>query len=1025
MLIPSSTTTATSGSSLLFPPLARHHAATAATMPPILLLLLVLISAHASGSSERDVYALGKLKAALVPATSGPPSPALADWDPAASPPTHCSFSGVSCDASTSRVVAINLTAVPLHGGSLPPEVALLDALANLTVAACSLPGRVPASLAAMPALRHLNLSNNNLTGPFPAPAAAGGEPYFPLLELVDAYNNNFSGPLPRFGAAHARLRYLHLGGNYFSGAIPESYADIAALEYLGLNGNTLSGHVPASLARLKRLREMYIGYYNQYDGGVPPEFGDLESLVRLDMSSCNLTGPIPPELGRLVRLDTLFLLMNRLSGEIPPELGDLKNLQSLDLSINELTGEIPASLANLTNLKLLNLFRNHLRGGIPEFVGDFAHLEVLQLWENNLTGNLPAALGKNGRLKKLDVATNHLTGPIPPDLCSGLKLELLVLMENGLFGPIPQSLGDCRTLTRVRLGKNFLSGTVPAGLFDLPQTDMLELSDNLLTGELPDVISGDKIGMLMLGNNGIGGRIPPSIGNLPALQTLSLESNNFSGALPPEIGRLRNLTRLNISGNSLTGAIPRELMGCGSLSAIDLSRNDLSGGIPDTITSLKILCTLNVSRNRLSGELPSDMSNMTSLTTLDVSYNLLSGPVPMQGQLLVFNESSFVGNPGLCGGPFADACSPSAVGAGSPFSLRRWDSKKMLVWLVVMFALLIIAFFGARKGCEAWREAARRRSGAWKMTAFQKLDFSAVDVVESLKEDNIIGKGGAGIVYHGVTHSGTELAIKRLVGRGCGDHDRGFTAEVTTLGRIRHRNIVRLLGFVSNRETNLLLYEYMPNGSLGEMLHGGKGGHLGWEARARIAAEAACGLCYLHHDCAPRIIHRDVKSNNILLDSAFEAHVADFGLAKFLGGGGGGATSECMSAIAGSYGYIAPEYAYTLRVDEKSDVYSFGVVLLELITGRRPVGSFGDGVDIVHWVRKVTTELPDTSDTAAVLAVADRRLTPEPVGLIVDLYKVAVACVEEASTARPTMREVVHMLSNSAAAQPNDLHTF
>ncbi|KAJ1261065.1 hypothetical protein BS78_10G279900 [Paspalum vaginatum] len=1030
MLIPS-TTAARLHPFIPTSPSPRHHHAAppAATMPPLpvlLLLLLLLLVPACAGSPERDAYALRRLKASLVPASSSSSSPALADWDPAAEPPAHCAFSGVSCDPSTSRVVALNLTGVPLHGGALPPELALLDALASLTLAACALPGRVPPQLAAMPALRHLNLSNNNLSGLFPAPppsadSADDDQPYFPALELIDVYNNNLSGPLPPFGARHAALRYLHLGGNYFNGSIPDSFGDLAALQYLGLNGNWLTGRVPPSLGRLKRLREMYIGYYNQYSGGVPPELGGLDALERLDMSSCALTGPVPPELARLTRLDTLFLAMNQLTGEIPPELGGLTGLLSLDLSINDLTGEIPSSFANLTNLRLLNLFRNHLRGEIPDFVGQFPSLEVLQVWDNNLTGRLPPGLGSNGRLQKLDVTGNHLTGTIPPDLCAGRRLQMLVLMENGFFGSIPESLGDCKTLTRVRLGKNFLSGPVPPGLFDLPQADMLELTDNMLTGELPDVISGDKIGMLMLGNNGIGGRIPPAIGNLPALQTLSLESNNFTGPLPPEIGRLRNLTRLNVSGNALTGGIPRELTGCASLGAVDLSRNGLTGEIPDAITSLKILCTLNVSRNGLSGELPSAMTNMTSLTTLDVSYNQLSGPVPMLGQFLVFNESSFVGNPGLCGAPFADACPPSAAGSGSPFSLRRWDSKKALVWLAVVLALLVLALLGARKGCAA----RRRRSGAWKMTAFQKLDFSADDAVECLKEDNIIGKGGAGIVYHGVTPGGTELAIKRLVGRGCGDHDRGFTAEVTTLGRIRHRNIVRLLGFVSNRETNLLLYEYMPNGSLGEMLHGGKGGHLGWEARARVAAEAACGLCYLHHDCAPRIIHRDVKSNNILLDSAFEAHVADFGLAKFLGGGGGGATSECMSAIAGSYGYIAPEYAYTLRVDEKSDVYSFGVVLLELITGRRPVGSFGDGVDIVHWVRKVTAELPDPSDAAAaVQAVADRRLASEPpaaAALAVDLYRVAMACVEEASTARPTMREVVHMLSNSAAAQPDN----
>ncbi|CAN1328007.1 Leucine-rich repeat receptor-like serine/threonine-protein kinase BAM3 [Linum perenne] len=245
--------------------------------------------------------------------------------------------------------------------------------------------------------------------------------------------------------------------------------------------------------------------------------------------------------------------------------------------------------------------------------------------------------------------------------------------------------------------------------------------------------------------------------------------------------------------------------------------------------------------------------------------------------------------------------------------------------------------------------------------------------------------------------------------------HDNGLAAEIQTLGRIRHRNIVRLLAFCSNKDTNLLVYEYMPNGSLGEVLHGKRGGSLKWGIRLKIAVEAAKGLCYLHHDCSPLIIHRDVKSNNILLNSELEAHVADFGLAKFLQDTG---TSECMSAIAGSYGYIAPEYAYTLKVDEKSDVYSFGVVLLELITGRKPVGDFEEeGLDIVQWTRIHTNSMKEK-----VVKILDERLTEEiPLSEATQVFFVAMLCVQEHSVERPTMREVVQMLAQ--AKQPLTFH--
>ncbi|CAN6277607.1 unnamed protein product [Urochloa humidicola] len=903
---------------------------------PQFLAVTAAVAAGASPPESDDLYALSKLKSSLL-SRGARNSASLADWDvtspstaTTSSPPWHryCNFSGITCDGSNNRVVAINLAGVNLHGGVLPSEVSLLHALSSLTITSCLLSGPVPASLASMPLLRHLNLSNNNISGFFPSAGPQAGSVekmtrywninleemmeagvhfghgikkwnpkmaphisapyYFPSAEVIDVFNNNLTGPLPPLGRSQIKLRHLNLGGNYFSGGIPDEYGDVGRLEFLGLHGNFLSGRVPPSLSRLKRLRVMFLGYDNSFNGGIPSEFGELEALEQLDMAHCNLTGPIAPELGRLTKLEALYLHSNNLVGEIPADLGSLKNLSYLDLSFNELTGEIPASFANLTSLKLLNLIANELQGVIPEFVGELPQLETFQAWENNLTGELPANLGKNGRLLDLDVTDNQLTGAIPPHLCAGRRLQSLILMRNKFSGSIPKDLGNCKTLAKVHLNNNFLNGSISPGLFDLPMNTILDLSENLLLGELPVVI-------------------PPSA----RLIFLSVASNSLSGPVPPEIGKLKNLSRLNFSANALTASLPRDLSRCESLTVLDLSRNHLTGEIPKEITSLKVLTMLNLSRNSISGELPLEIREMISLSILDVSYNNLTGRVSqsqLQGVFAVSDEADFQGNPGLCVEHVtAISCSYQQRSRG-----RGDDKPRMLPWLaptVISMVVTIAVLLGLW-----WWLAARRRPSAWKMTLFQDLDLEMDDVLRCLTDENVVGRGGAGTVYRCATQGGAEVAVKRLPGpipRRRRDH--GFRAEVATLGGVRHRNIVRLLGFASScAEGNLLLYEYMQAGSLGGFLHGDRGGTLGWGARLRVATEAARALCYLHHECSPRVLHRDVKSNNILLDAAMEAHVADFGLAKFLrrgaSGSGAVAAAESVSAVAGTYGYIAPD---------------------------------------------------------------------------------------------------------------------
>lgn len=968
------------------------------------LPFFICLMMFSRGFAYGDLQVLLKLRSFMI----GPKGSGLEDWvDDSSSLFPHCSFSGVSCDED-SRVVSLNLSFVTLFG-SIPPEIGMLNKLVNLTLACDNLTGKLPMEMAKLTSLKLVNLSNNNFNGEFPGSILVGMKE----LEVLDMYNNNFTGPLPTEVGKLKKLKHMHLGGNYFSGDIPEVFSDIHSLELLGLNGNNLSGRIPTSLVRLSNLQGLFLGYFNIYEGGIPPELGLLSSLRVLDLGSCNLTGEIPPSLGRLKMLHSLFLQLNQLSGHIPQELSGLVNLKSLDLSNNVLTGEIPESFSQLRELTLVNLFGNQLRGRIPEFIGDLPNLEVLQVWENNFTFELPERLGRNGKLKNLDVATNHLTGTIPRDLCKGGKLLTLILMENYFFGPIPEQLGECKSLTRIRIMKNFFNGTIPAGLFNLPLVNMLELDDNLFTGELPAHISGDVLGIFTASNNLITGKIPPAIGNLSSLQTLALQINRFSGEIPGEIFNLKMLSKVNISANNLSGEIPASIVSCTSLTSIDFSQNSLNGEIPKGIAKLGILGILNLSTNHLNGQIPNEIKSMASLTTLDLSYNDFSGIIPTGGQFPVFNSSSFAGNPNLCLPRVPCSSLQNITQIHGRRQTSSFTSSKLVITIIALVAFALVLTLAVLR----IRRKKHQKSKAWKLTAFQRLDFKAEDVLECLKEENIIGKGGAGIVYRGSMPDGVDVAIKRLVGRGSGRSDHGFSAEIQTLGRIRHRNIVRLLGYVSNKDTNLLLYEYMPNGSLGEILHGSKGAHLQWETRYRIAVEAAKGLCYLHHDCSPLIIHRDVKSNNILLDSDFEAHVADFGLAKFLQDAG---ASECMSSIAGSYGYIAPEYAYTLKVDEKSDVYSFGVVLLELIAGRKPVGEFGDGVDIVRWVRKTTSEISQPSDRASVLAVVDPRLSGYPLTGVINLFKIAMMCVEDESSARPTMREVVHMLTNPPQNAPS-----
>ncbi|KAL5577929.1 hypothetical protein UlMin_019628 [Ulmus minor] len=978
-------------------------------MKLVLLFLLILfpfVSSHGNLFLRTQASILVSLKLSFQTSNSCLDSWSLSNHS------SLCFWPGIRCDQHNRSVVSLDISNSNISG-SLSPAITQLRSLVSLSVAGNAFSGTFPSKIHKLPRLQFLNISNNQFSGQL-------NWDFFHLKDLLvlDAYDNEFNGSLPLGVTLLPKLQHLNFGGNYFSGSIPPSYGSMKHLNYLSLAGNDLSGVIPSELGNLTGLQQLYLGYYNDFDGGIPAVFGKLIELFHLDLASCGLEGPIPPELGYLNKLDTLFLQTNQLSGSIPSQMGNLSSLISLDLSNNALTGEIPVELSSLRELSLLNLFFNKFHGAIPPAIAELPKLEVLKLWQNNFTGTIPSKLGQNGKLVELDLSTNKLTGAIPKSLCYGRKLKILILLNNFLFGPLPNDLGQCNELVRVRLGQNYLSGSLPLGFLYLPELSLLELQNNYLTGQLQQETTKvpSKLSQLNLSNNRLSGSLPTSIGNFSSLQIVLFGGNRFTGEIPSEIGQMKSVLKLDISRNKLSGTIPPSIGNCLSLTFLDLSQNQLYGPIPPQIAEIHILNYLNLSWNHLNQGLPKEIGTLKSLTCADFSHNNLSGSIPQTGQYLFFNSTSFVGNPELCGSSL-NPCSHSPASAFDHSNKK--DTKtlvpakfKLIFALGLLLCSLVFAAFAIIK-----TRKVRKSSHSWKLTAFQKLEFRSQDILECIKDDNVIGRGGAGIVYRGTMPNGEQVAVKKLLGINKGSsHDNGLAAEIQTLGKIRHRNIVRLVAFCSNRETNLLVYEYMQNGSLGEVLHGKGGGYLKWDTRLKIAIEAAKGLCYLHHDCSPLILHRDVKSNNILLNSDYEAHVADFGLAKFLRDNG---TSECMSAIAGSYGYIAPEYAYTLRVDEKSDVYSFGVVVLELVTGRRPVGDFGEeGLDVVQWAKRESKGRKE-----GVVTILDERLRNSnvPMEQAMEVFFVAMLCVQEQSVERPTMREVVQMLAQ--AIQPSTFH--
>ncbi|KAG9454992.1 hypothetical protein H6P81_007896 [Aristolochia fimbriata] len=1034
----------------------------------IFCLLLVL-----SWISSYCVYACTQAdRSALVSFWIELASPGTLIWPGISDPSSDCcQWPGVSCNVD-GQVTRLWLPEKSLKG-PISPSIGNISHLSQLNLSHNSLSGTLaPELFSRMNYLELLDLSFNKLSGELPPIPFA--------LQILNASCNTFTGKFPLMGAA-SNLTQVNISYNIFSGPIPSFIcANSMFTSLLDFSGNRFSGEIPRGLGQCPKL-EIFRAGSNNLSGILPDDFFGIGSLKQISLPLNNITGILQNEFfAKLPNLTTLELNDNGFSGELPQDIGRLSSLEQLLIHNNQLHGVLPFSLTNCTKLKTLNLRGNSLVGDISfvNFSG-LSQLITLDLGNNNFTGSIPESLYSCKSLTALRLAKNRLKGEIQPGILA-LQALSFVSLSNNLFTNLSgtlQILKGSKSLTVLILSKNFIGDSLPESIGSdgdaFQNLQVLAFADSQLTGQIPTWISKLKqLAVLDLSINQLTGSIPRWLGTLSNLFYLDLSTNRLQGELPLEITELPSLASpkaaskvdqsylelpvfvrthnrssglqynqlsdlppaIYLRNNSLNGSIPPEIGRLQALYVLDLGLNNFSGEIPDRLSNLTNLELLDLSVNHLSGFIPQSLKNLNFLAFFSVADNNLQGPIPLGNQFDTFPNSSFEGNPGLCGPMIARSCSKNQPRPAR--SASNFPNRKLIVGVILsgclgggfVLAVLTIWVMSNRRvspnrsddndkidienfSCDNFNIDLTEESSLVLLGStansieFKNLNFSdIVKATNNFDQSSIIGCGGFGLVFKATLPNGTKLAVKKLSGDMC-LMEREFKAEVEALSTAKHKNLVLLRGYCVSGNSRMLIYSYMENGSLDYWLHEKTDGRerLDWPTRLRIAQGAGVGLSYLHQICDPHIVHRDIKSSNILLDDNFEAHVADFGLSRLILPYRTHVTTE----LVGTLGYIPPEYGQAWVATLRGDIYSFGVVMLELLTGRRPMEVFKPKMsrELVEWVQQMRLQGKQEQVFDPLLGGKGFEQQMQQV------LEVACKCVNQNPLQRPTIDEVVSWL--------------
>lgn len=815
----------------------------------------------------------------------------------------------------------------------------------------------------------------------------------------LQLFKRNLSGALAPEVSLLSQLKTLDFMWNSLTGSIPNEIGNISTLKLILLNGNQLSGILPDEIGNLQNLNRLQVDQ-NQLSGPIPKSFANLRSVKHLHMNNNSLSGSIPSELSRLPLLLHLLVDNNNLSGPLPPEFAEAPALKIFQADNNNFSGSsIPTTYSNISTLLKLSFRNCSLQGAIPD-LSSIHQLGYLDISWNQLTGPIPTnKLASN--ITTIDLSHNMLNGTIPQNFSGLPNLQIVSVEDNNLDGPVPSAIWNGISLTGNKsLVLDFQNNslkTIPA-TFDPPPNVTVMLYGNPVCGETNGALITNLCQPMSVNQQTSQNEQGSNFNCQPCPADKNYEYNPLSPipcfcAVPLGVG-------LRLKSPGITDFRPYE-------DAFEINFTYLLQLFRYQLKIEHYIWEVGPRLNMHMKLFPSNSSlfNISEvvrlrhvlagweITLLDVfgPYELLNFTLGSYADEFPNATSTGLSKAALAGilaGSIAGAISLSAV--ATTLIVRRRSRHRSRTVSKHSLSRFSVKIDGVR--CFTFEEMA---------IATNNFDLSAQ-----------VGQGGYGKVYRGILADGAMVAIKRAHEDSL-QGSREFCTEIELLSRLHHRNLVSLVGYCDEEDEQMLVYEFMSNGTLRDHLSAKSKRPLSFGLRLKIALDAAKGISYLHTEADPPIFHRDVKASNILLDSKFVAKVADFGLSRLapVPDIEGTLPAYVSTVVKGTPGYLDPEYFLTHKLTDKSDVYSLGVVFLEMLTGMKPIEH---GKNIVREVNSACR-----SDTIS--EIIDGRLGLCPPECVRRFLLLATKCCQDETDARPSMWEIVRELELILRMMPED----